>query len=301
MNLMLIGSPDAVESQLTLEAAHKRGHQATGIHIYDLYFEVKDGVFTVKHRDGIDLLDYDVFIFRGISSSTPEKSQLFNALILAKYLYDHGKRVVDEKLATDRIFPTKVPYTRTKNNIPVPDTVFTLGINVTKDYLKKAKYPLIVKSIAGSKGRGVFLANDYKEALNIISENEGKRFLFQEYIPTRFDVRVFVIGGKILGAMRRDAADDDFRSNIAQGGQASVYDIDSNPKLKEVALEACKAANMEIAGVDIMINEDKYYVLEVNRSPQFRGLTEALHIDVADEIIKYLEDTNQKYQFTEKK
>ena len=293
MRIMTLGSPDTDETRMIVDAARERGHEAYAGKIYDLYFEVKDSVFKAYHRE-VDLLSYDAFIFRGISSSTPEKSQLFNALILARYLYDNGKIVLDEKLATDRVFPTKIPYTRTKNGVSVPDTVFTLGENVTKKYLKNAQYPLIIKSITGSKGRGVFLAQNYLEAKKIISENDQKRFMFQEYIPTRFDVRIFIVNGKIMGAMRRDAADGDFRSNIAQGGSSSIFDLSQRPDVSELALKAFKAANMEVAGVDIMINNEKLYVLEVNRAPQFKGFYAATGINVAVEIVKYLEDKYQK-------
>lgn len=292
MKLMIVGTPNTPESQQIMEAALKLGHETFCASGHDFYFEIKDSVFKAFHRTE-NLMSYDTFLFRGITSSKPENSNLYNFLVLAKYLYENGKTVVDKKLATEPYIASKISYTRAKYNIPVPDTVLTFGRNVAKDYLKKAQYPLIIKSTTGSKGRGVFLANGNKEALRIIDENESKRFMFQEYIPTRFDIRVFVVGDKVLGAMRRDAAEDDFRSNIAQGGTSTIYDLSKDPRLSELALEACKVSNTEIGGVDIMINEENLYVLEVNRAPQFRGFVESTGLDVGEEIVKYLESVQR--------
>jgi ribosomal protein S6--L-glutamate ligase len=288
MKLMVIGSPSTFESQAILNAALTRGHEAFASSGHDFYFEIKDTGFKAFHRTE-DLMSFDTFLFRGITSSKPEESNLYNFLVLAKYLYENGKTIVDEKLATDQYIASKISYSLSKNNIPVPNTVLTFGRNISKDYLKTATYPLIIKSTTGSKGRGVFLANNMPEALKIIDENEAKRFMFQEYIPTRFDIRVFVIGDKVLGAMRRDAADGDFRSNIAQGGTATIFDLTKDARIAQLALDSCKAMHVEIAGVDIMINEENLYVLEVNRSPQFHGFADATGLDVGGEIVKYIE------------
>src|SRR5690242_17728031 len=111
MKLLILGSPDAIESQMIIEAARKMGHTAEGIHFYDIYFQVKNNEFSAHHRE-LDLLSFDAFLFRGITGSNPLKSRLYDALILAKYFYDNGKVVVDEKLATDTYIASKIAYTR---------------------------------------------------------------------------------------------------------------------------------------------------------------------------------------------
>ena len=293
MKLLIVGTPDTIESQAIIESGKKLSHLVDAVHLYDIFFQISNNIFKAHHKN-LDLLSFDAYLFRGIASSTPQKSQLYNALILAKYFYDNNKIVVDEKLATETYIASKIEYTLSKNNIPTPNTVYTLGRNATTQYLSSAEYPLIIKSTSGSKGKGVFLVNNFEEAQKTIIENEGKKFLFQEYIPTRFDIRVLVVGDKVLGAMRRDAADNDFRSNIAQGGSASNYDLNANPEVAQLALRATRAAHMEIAGVDIMINQGKMYVLEVNRTPQFRGFIESTGLDVGYEIIKYIESKLHK-------
>lgn len=293
---ILVGTPNTFETQHILQAALDSGHSAVAISIFDIYFEIKNDVFTARHKD-IELLDYDVFLFRGIASSNLGKTNLYNYLILAKYFYDNNKVVVDKKLAVNQYIASKISYSRAKSKIPTPNTVQTFGEEMTLKYLNECEYPLIIKSTTGSKGRGVFLANSIEEAKKIIQENESKSFMFQEYIPSRFDIRVFVVGDKVLGAMRRDAAENDFRSNIAQGGSASIYDLSKDHRIAKLALDACKAAATEIAGVDIMINEqtNNLYVLEVNRSPQFKGFFEATGIHVGKEIFEYcLQQFNSK-------
>src|SRR4051812_29762274 len=99
MRIATIGTPNTFETDQVISAARAKGHEANALIIFDIYFEIKDGKFTAYHKD-VDLLSYDLYLFRGISSSDISKSNLYNYLVLAKYFFDNNKVVVDSKLAT---------------------------------------------------------------------------------------------------------------------------------------------------------------------------------------------------------
>jgi len=213
-------------------------------------------------------------------------------LLLAQWLYERKKVIVDERLATKRYLPTKAStsFNLAKHVLPQPKTVQPFGLNSAKRYLKKIKYPVVLKDAWGRQGRRVFLAKDYKDAIKYAKQMRESKisFLIQEYIPVNYDIRVIVVGNQAIGGMKRTAPKNDFRSNLAVGGSAKPVEISSS--LSDIAVKAAKACEIEIAGVDVLQHKNDFYVLEVNRCPQFRGFQTSTGINVAREIVIYLED-----------
>ncbi|MBY8983365.1 MAG: RimK family alpha-L-glutamate ligase [Candidatus Lokiarchaeota archaeon] len=187
-----------------------------------------------------------------------------------------------------------------KNEIPTPDTcVAYTGDAALKAIEDEINYPAILKPIIGSWGRLIAKLDDYNSAnANLeVRETLGnilqKIFYIQKFIshentdndiPT--DIRVFVIGKKCIAAMGRYQADKDFRSNIALGGTAKPIDITS--EIEKLSLNAAKATNGEIVGVDLMEDNGKLSVIEVNGTPQFKGVVTATSINIASEIVEYI-------------
>ncbi|MCX6811419.1 MAG: RimK family alpha-L-glutamate ligase, partial [Candidatus Berkelbacteria bacterium] len=192
--------------------------------------------------------------------------------------------------ATGRYITSKVSSSIkfNKAGLPIPITIQPLNMTDVKTQAKILGFPLIVKKQMSSKGRGVMLAKNYKELKRIIKNEDLSLLFLQQYIPSNFDIRVLVLGNKTLGAMKRTAKKGDFRSNVAQGGTAEVYPL--NKKIISLAISAAKASGNEFAGVDIMIDsKNRPYILESNRAPQFEGFEKATGINVAREIVKYIE------------
>jgi ribosomal protein S6--L-glutamate ligase len=145
-----------------------------------------------------------------------------------------------------------------------------------------------MKLLSGTQGVGVMRVRDVKEAgpiIDTLSELD-QMICLQKFLPNPGeDIRVFVIGGRIIGAMKRKAAPHEWRSNIHIGGQG--FQHKPSKAEAETALKAAAAVGVEIAGVDLISVSDKPYVIEVNASPGFRGLLGATGINAADEIAKY--------------
>lgn len=152
--------------------------------------------------------------------------------------------------------------------------------------------PVIVKLLEGTQGVGVVLAETRKAAESVIGafRQMDANFIVQEYIKESAgsDVRAFVVGGKVVAAMRRTGAPGDFRSNLHRGGSAQAVKL--TPKERSTAVRAAKAMGLNVAGVDILQSDEGPLVLEVNSSPGLEGIEGASGVDIADLIIEYIED-----------
>lgn len=282
MNLLVLGTPNTQEVKWILEEAHSSGYKAEALSLYDIRMSTGKNEVQVE-SEKTDILDYDVYLFRGISR------HLWEALLLAEWLYSKGKVVIDERLATKRYIPSKAStsFLLARHGIPQPKTIIPMGRSEALNILKNIKYPLILKDAWGRQGRRVYLAKNLSEATKHISDFQKNKiqYLIQEYIPVNFDTRVFVVGDKALGGMKRTAPEDDFRSNLSIGGSAESVTL--SPEIAKLAVNAAKASFLEIAGVDILSFEGKDYVLETNRCPQFRGFQPSTGVNVGKAIVEY--------------
>lgn len=152
-------------------------------------------------------------------------------------------------------------------------------------------YPFILKRLKGTQGNAVFLINDVDKAHRKIGKYIRKRkaFLIQQYIKESqgTDLRCFVVGGKVVGAMKRIAAKGEFRANIHQGGNGLEARLSKAER--DMAIEAAEVLGLHIAGVDILRSHDGPMLLEVNSSPGLQGIEKATGKDIAAEIIRYIE------------
>lgn len=153
--------------------------------------------------------------------------------------------------------------------------------------------PLIIKLLEGTQGLGVVLAETKKAGQSVIEAFHGlkARIIVQEFIKEAkgADIRAFVVNGKVVGAMKRQGAEGEFRSNLHRGGKATVIKLSRLEK--KAALDAAKVLGLDIAGVDMLQSARGPLILEVNSSPGLEGIEKATGIDVAAEIIKFIEDS----------
>ncbi|MEQ8765780.1 MAG: 30S ribosomal protein S6--L-glutamate ligase [Planctomycetota bacterium] len=152
--------------------------------------------------------------------------------------------------------------------------------------------PVVVKLLEGTQGIGVVLCETNKAAESVIEAFRGldANILVQEFIKEAggSDLRAFVIGGKVVAAMRRQGAPGEFRSNLHRGGSASKIKL--TPEERSTAVRAAKAMGLRVCGVDLLRSNHGPVVMEVNSSPGLEGIEKASGIDVAGEIIKYIEE-----------
>ncbi|PWN07559.1 30S ribosomal protein S6--L-glutamate ligase [Rhodohalobacter mucosus] len=178
-----------------------------------------------------------------------------------------------------------------RSNVGMPKTVFTNYSKEVKNIIDSVGgAPLIVKLLEGTQGYGVVLAPTKKAAESIIEafHSMKARVIVQEFIEEAkgADIRAFVIGNKVVGSMKRQGKEGEFRSNLHQGGSGKLIKL--SKKEREVALTAAKAMGLSIAGVDMLQSERGPLVLEVNSSPGLEGIEKTTNRDIASDIISYV-------------
>lgn len=179
-----------------------------------------------------------------------------------------------------------------KNGVDMPKTVFASNKSSAKDVIElSGGAPLILKILEGTQGVGVVLVDSEKAAKSVLDAFYGMdvNLLVQEYIEEAggADIRVLVVGGKVVGAMKRQGAEGDFRSNLHQGGSATAHKL--SRKEKATALAAAKAMGLGVCGVDMIPSSRGPLVMEVNSSPGLEGIEKSTQIDIAGKIMDYIE------------
>ena len=181
-----------------------------------------------------------------------------------------------------------------KNNVPTPKTTFAFSTESARECMKKLGFPLVVKPIIGSWGRGVYQIKDQSMAdmmLESRQENDNsfsRIYYFQELIdrPSR-DIRCIVIGDQIVASVFRYSSESEWRTNVAVGGRTEMAPLTS--ELKEIVLKASNAVGGGILGVDLMEDKERgYLVHEVNNTVEFRGASAACKSDIAGAMTDFL-------------
>ncbi|NYT19935.1 MAG: 30S ribosomal protein S6--L-glutamate ligase, partial [Methanosarcinales archaeon] len=183
-----------------------------------------------------------------------------------------------------------------RKGIGLPVTGYASKPDDIKDMIKMVGgAPLVVKLLEGTQGIGVVLAETQKAAESVIEGFMGVKanILVQEYIQeaSGADIRCFVIGGKVVAAMKRQAPKGEFRSNIHRGGTAEIIRI--TPEERSTAVRAAKIMGLNVAGVDLLRSNHGPLVMEVNSSPGLQGIEAATGKDIAGMIIEYMEKNSK--------
>jgi gamma-F420-2:alpha-L-glutamate ligase len=179
-----------------------------------------------------------------------------------------------------------------ESNLDIPNTML-LKHPIDADFVQKhIGFPAIVKTISGSYGRGVFLAETKKQFKQLLSMAEltkpNYNIIVQEFIKDTWgkDLRVLVVNNKVVGCMMRQAKDDDFRANITRGGEGFPYEV--NEQIEWLSSESSKALDLDIAGVDLLFDGDGYKICEVNSNPGFEGMEQYTKKNIAEEIVQFI-------------
>ena len=174
----------------------------------------------------------------------------------------------------------------------LPKTVFTNYSKNVKDVIKDVGgTPLVIKLLEGTQGLGVVLAENDNAAESVLEAFNGlqARVIAQEFIKEAggADIRVFVVDGVVVGAMKRQGKEGEFRSNLHRGGTAEIIKLSIDEE--NAALKAARIMGLGIAGVDILQSSRGPLSLEVNSSPVLEGIEGATGVDIAGKIIHYIE------------
>ncbi|MBN2725230.1 MAG: RimK family alpha-L-glutamate ligase [Deltaproteobacteria bacterium] len=192
---------------------------------------------------------------------------------------------VKDKLYTQQILA--------ETNLPVPKTMlvkFPVNLDLVEKHLG---FPVVVKTLYGVQGRGVFLAED-RASLNDMMQlievtDEKANIIMQEFIEESYgkDLRVFMVGGRPVACMKRMNSGEGFKANFSQGGHVEKYEI--TPEIEWLATEACRATGLDIAGVDLLFDaEGRFKICEINSAPGFKGIESVCDIDIPKEIFHFL-------------
>ena len=179
-----------------------------------------------------------------------------------------------------------------QSNLDIPKTML-LKHPIDVDFVEKhLGFPVIVKTISGSYGRGVFLCEDKKQLSQLITMAELSKksydIIIQEFIKDTWgkDLRVLVVNNKVVGCMRRQATDHDFRANISRGGEGFPYE--TNEQIEWLSVESSKSLNLDIAGVDLLFDGEGYKICEVNSNPGFEGMETYTKKNIAGDIVSFV-------------
>jgi len=282
MKIAILGCERSWSVRKIEEIAKKRGHQVTFIRDRDLVVKI-DPKLEVSINGIKDLKNYDVLLRRRIVHG------YLQSLIAARYMRRHGKLALPTRIDVGQALDDKMTqavklHSAGVRHLPVFQALTRKN---ALRLLKMVDYPIIIKGIIGTKGRQVFKVNTKSAALKIIKKYRYANVLIQEFVNIKHDRRIFVVGKKVLGVMKRIIPKGDYRANIAQGARAEKAKLSN--ELKSIALKAARTLDYDIAGVDVIYRKKKPAVLEVNSSPGLKGFSKATGVNVAGEIIIYLE------------
>ena len=179
-----------------------------------------------------------------------------------------------------------------QSNLDIPKTMLLkhpIDVNFVEKHIG---FPAIVKTISGSYGKGVFLAENKKQLKQLITMAELTKksydIIIQEFIKDTWgkDLRVLVVNNKVVGCMMRQATDEDFRANITRGGEGFPYEV--NEQIEWLSSESSKSLNLDIAGVDLLFDNSGYKICEVNSNPSFEGMETFTKKNIAEEIVQFI-------------
>jgi RimK family alpha-L-glutamate ligase len=304
INLCIVGrkykkSGGSESVRLIGEAAEEMGIQVTNIPIGEIKARLVNNEVEF-YSDNVNLSSQDAFIFRGITGlkdkTTDTRVRTFPFITMfARYVHEQlGKVVFDSALlesnggftkfvAADKLAKAKLPN--------IPTWMFINKSEVIKS-LDSFPYPVLVKPMDGAQGKGVYKFKTKDEFLKYLKEEHiGSVFypnMIQQYIENDGDYRIVVLGNKVITALKKKRDGDKVVANMSQGNEAIPVDIDS--ELEHLALNAAKALNIELAGVDVIedVVTKKKYILEVNMSPQIYYTSMFSNKNIAQEIITYI-------------
>jgi ribosomal protein S6--L-glutamate ligase len=269
-----------------VEAGKKRGHEMLVVdHTKcDLIIEKKNPAILYKHEL---LTDIDAVIPRIGASVT-----FFGTAVVRQFEMMKVFTAVESQALMRSRDKLRSLQVLSRAGLGLPKTVFTNYSKNVKDILKNVGgTPLVIKLLEGTQGLGVILADTDNAAESVVEAFNGlqARVIIQEFIKEAkgADIRAFVVDGVVVGAMKRQGKEGEFRSNLHRGGSAELIELSDDEE--NAALKAARSMGLGVAGVDLLQSARGPLILEVNSSPGLEGIEAATGKDIAKSIIRYVE------------
>lgn len=280
-----------------VEECKKKGIECfVGFVPYARSYKNDDGTRTVVNKDGKEFIAnrHDtVVLVRGAASGSSGTLDMISAFERDGFFVINSRESIE--ICSDKY---RTAITLTEAGLPTPRTALVTEIDQIEEVHKQVggKFPVVAKTIRGSKGIGVFIIDSpegLKSTMQAFSSvDDSQEIILQEYIDMKSDMRIVVLDGEIQAVMDRSKVKGDFRSNFSLGG--NVKGIKVSDEIKKIALDAAKAVGCYNCGVDIAISAKtrKPYILEVNSSPGSEGIEKASSKNLISEFVKHI--TNKK-------
>ncbi|WP_136056320.1 RimK family alpha-L-glutamate ligase [Microbacterium sp. K24] len=282
---VLSRAPQAYSTQRLRAAALQRGHNVKVLNTLRFAIDLTSDEPDLHYR-GRQLSDYDAILPRIGNSIT-----YFGTAVVRQFeqmdVYTpntaNGISSARDKLRANQIL--------SRHNIAMPPTAFVRNRADVRPAIERVGgAPVVIKLLEGTQGIGVILAPQVKVAEAIIEtlHSTKQNVLIQKFISESRgrDIRALVVGDRVVAAMRRSAAGDEFRSNVHRGGSVAAIELD--PVYERAAVRSAQIMGLRVAGVDMLEGEDGPLVMEVNSSPGLQGIESATKLDVAGAIIDYI-------------
>jgi len=288
-------------AQRVTDEANKLGHEVYVVKVEGAYIEYDNGykIYNADDNNGFEISDENtVAIVRGSVRLKQSWLDLLSQLEKIGVCMVNSRQTVATSSDKYRTYLKLQDFGLTQpKTVLIPDVN---GVDKAVEILDK-KFPLILKTLEGSKGVGVLFIESERSLKSIIqllfSQNEDVDLLIQEYIKTDGDIRVIVLGGKVIASMKRAVIEGDFRSNVSQGAKVKEYD------LTDLEIEQCLLAAKAVDGiwtaVDFIPSSDKEnkppYILEVNHSPGTEGIEEATNKNIVKIVVDHFSNPKNRY------
>lgn len=284
---ILATNPQLYSHKRLREAGETAGHEIKIINPLYCYMNVAASSPKVHYRGGTPLPDFDAVIPRIGASNT------FYGTAVLRHMETMGMYTVNESIAISRSRDKfRSLQLLARKGIPMPLTSFAQSPDDTENLIRMVGgTPLVIKLLEGTQGKGVILADSHQSAVSIINafKDMNVNILVQEFIAEShgMDIRCLVVGEKVVAAIKRKAKEGEFRANVHQGGKA--FKVKLSPQERTIAIAAAKTMGLKVAGVDLLRSNYGPLVLEINSSPGLEAIETATQIDIAGDIISYIE------------
>jgi len=284
---VLSRNPNLYSTKRLVEAIEQKGHEALRLdHMHCDIIMDEAGPSIYYHGQKLEKIDA---IIPRIGASVT----FYGTAVVRQFEMMKTFSAVDSLAITRSRDKLRSLQILSRSGLAMPRTAFTNRSENAGEYILEhlGKAPVVLKLLEGTQGLGVVLAETRKAAVSVIEAFEGlkARIIMQEFIKEAggADIRVFVVDGEVVGAMKRQGKEGEFRSNLHRGGSANVIKLSRAEKA--AALKAAKAMGLAIAGVDMLQSSRGPLILEVNSSPGLEGIEKATGKDIALRIVEYIE------------
>ncbi len=283
---ILSRNPRLYSTRRLVEAGRERGHEVWVLDVLRCYMNI------TSHRPGIHYKGEELGGFDAVIPRIGASVTFYGTAVLRQFEM-MGVYPLNESVAISRSRDKlRALQLLSRKGIGLPITGFANKPDDIQDLIEMiGEPPLVIKLLQGTQGMGVVLAETKKAAKSVIESFLGLKasVLVQEYIKEAggADIRCLVIGDKVVAAMKRQAKEGEFRSNLHRGGTASLIRI--TPEERSTAARAARTMGLNVSGVDILRSDRGPVVMEVNSSPGLEGIEKATGKDVAGTIIQFIE------------